>query len=55
VDADVELMDWETDGLVVKVVVAVGVEEVRAVEAMTVLVSRSVGEAIAVVEVDALM
>ncbi|KAH9289879.1 hypothetical protein KI387_033996, partial [Taxus chinensis] len=55
VDAEVELMDWETNGLAVEVVAVVGVEEAYAVEVVTVLVSRSVGEAVVVVEVDALM
>ncbi|KAH9300471.1 hypothetical protein KI387_012054, partial [Taxus chinensis] len=55
VDAEVELMDWEADGLAVEVVAVVGMEEACAVEVATVLVSGGVGEVVVVVEVDALM
>ncbi|KAH9312821.1 hypothetical protein KI387_027856, partial [Taxus chinensis] len=44
-DVEVELMDWETNGLAVEVVAAVGMEKVCAVEAVIVLVSGGVGEA----------
>ncbi|KAH9329245.1 hypothetical protein KI387_001353, partial [Taxus chinensis] len=54
VDAEVGLTDLEADGLAMEVVVAVGVEEACAVEVATVLVSRGIGEAVVVMEVDAL-
>ncbi|KAH9319082.1 hypothetical protein KI387_020851, partial [Taxus chinensis] len=55
VDAEVELMDWEADGLAMEVVAAVGMEEACMVEVETVLVSGGVGEVVGVVEVDALI
>ncbi|KAH9325472.1 hypothetical protein KI387_005650, partial [Taxus chinensis] len=55
VDVEVELMDWEADGLAVEVMAAVGMEEVCAVEVVAILVSGGVGEEVAVVEVDDLI
>ncbi|KAH9321560.1 hypothetical protein KI387_016199, partial [Taxus chinensis] len=54
VDAEVELIDWEANGLAVEVIVAVGMEEVCAVKAVVVLVGGGVGEAVLVAEVDGL-
>ncbi|KAH9294629.1 hypothetical protein KI387_038217, partial [Taxus chinensis] len=54
-DVEVELMDWKRDGLPMEVVVEVGVEEACAVEVATILVRGGIGEAIRVMEVDALM
>ncbi|KAH9324185.1 hypothetical protein KI387_004363, partial [Taxus chinensis] len=50
VNTEVELMDWEANGLAVDVVVAVGMEEVFAVEVVTVLVSGGVGDMVVVME-----
>ncbi|KAH9331845.1 hypothetical protein KI387_003953, partial [Taxus chinensis] len=55
VDAEVELMDWEADGSTMEVMVAVGMEEVCAVEAVSVLVGGGVGEAVVVTKVDGLI
>ncbi|KAH9317227.1 hypothetical protein KI387_018996, partial [Taxus chinensis] len=50
VDAEVELIDWEANGLAVEVIVAVGMEKVCAVKAVVVLVGGGVGEAVLVAE-----
>ncbi|KAH9294499.1 hypothetical protein KI387_040297, partial [Taxus chinensis] len=55
VDAQVELMDWESDGSAVEVMAVVGMEKVCLVEAMVVLVGVGIGEEVAVVEVDGLI
>ncbi|KAH9306171.1 hypothetical protein KI387_010575, partial [Taxus chinensis] len=55
VNVEVELTDWESDGLVVEVVATVGMEEVCAVEVAIVLVSEGVGAVVVVEEVDAFM
>ncbi|KAH9332065.1 hypothetical protein KI387_004173, partial [Taxus chinensis] len=54
VDAEVELTDWEANGLAVEVIVAVGIEEVCVVKEAAILVGGGVGEAVVVVEVDGL-
>ncbi|KAH9331834.1 hypothetical protein KI387_003942, partial [Taxus chinensis] len=55
VDVEVELMDWEADGLVVEVMAVVGMKEVCVVEVAAVLVGGGIGEEVAVVEVDGLI
>ncbi|KAH9297853.1 hypothetical protein KI387_029535, partial [Taxus chinensis] len=55
VNAEVDLMDWEADGSAVEVMAAIGIEEVCAVEATSILVGGGIGEELAVVEVDYLI
>ncbi|KAH9296437.1 hypothetical protein KI387_040025, partial [Taxus chinensis] len=50
VDAEVELMDWEANGLAVEVIAEVGMEELCVVKVVAVLVGGGVGEAVLVVE-----
>ncbi|KAH9287598.1 hypothetical protein KI387_031715, partial [Taxus chinensis] len=55
VGSEVELMNWEADGLAVEVVAVVGMEDVGVVKVAAALVRGGVGEEVVVVEVDALM
>ncbi|KAH9296890.1 hypothetical protein KI387_028572, partial [Taxus chinensis] len=53
--SEVELTNWEADGLAVEVVAAVGMEDVGVVKVAVALVRGGVGDMAVVVEVDALM
>ncbi|KAH9309680.1 hypothetical protein KI387_037591, partial [Taxus chinensis] len=50
VDAEVELMDWESNGSTMEVMAVVGMEEVCSVEVEIVLVGGGVGEVVVVTE-----
>ncbi|KAH9328631.1 hypothetical protein KI387_000739, partial [Taxus chinensis] len=50
VDAEVELKDWEVDGLAMEVMEMVRMEEVCVVEVVAILVGGGVGEAVVVAE-----
>ncbi|KAH9311984.1 hypothetical protein KI387_027019, partial [Taxus chinensis] len=54
VDAEVELTDWVANGSAMEVIAVVGIEEVCAVKATTVLVGGGVGKVIVIAEVDSL-
>ncbi|KAH9323237.1 hypothetical protein KI387_017876, partial [Taxus chinensis] len=55
VDVEVEVIDWEADGLAMEVVAVVGMDDVGSVEVVAALASGGVGEAVMVMEVDTLI